>query len=193
MTERCLSLLTQKLGSQIIESSLSLGDAMVRIDRKRIPDFFRILKLDTELSFNFLSDITAVDWLDSKPDRFEVVYHLGSFNTFLRARVKVWVPENDCIVPSVTSLWSGANYMEREVWDMYGIKFEGHPDLRKILMYDSFDGFPLRKDYPVQGKQPRLPLRSPEVRNTAVDMNRPSLVQISRRPSSSDAQQSRGV
>lgn len=184
MTDRCLSLLTQKLGSQIVESSLSCGDAVVRIEKSRVPDFFRILKLDTELSFNYLSDITAVDWLDSMPHRFEVVYHLGSLKTGNRVRVKVWVPENDCTVPSVTGLWSGANFLEREVWDMYGIRFEGHPDLRRILMYDEFEGHPLRKDYPVQGKQPRMPLRSPEVRNTAVDMVRPTLVQINRRASS---------
>jgi NADH:ubiquinone oxidoreductase subunit C len=71
--------------------------------------------------------------------------------------------------------------MEREAWDMYGVTFKGHPDQRRILMYDEFEGHPLRKDYPVQGKQPRIPLRSPEVRNTAVDMARPNLVSINRR------------
>lgn len=144
-------------------------------------EFFRLLKLDAELGFSMFIDVTVVDWLDARPNRFEVVYHLLNLNKRTRLRVKIDVPESNPQVDSVTDLWSAANFMEREAWDMYGVDFKGHPDMRRILMYDEFEGHPLRKDYPVEGKQPRIPLRSPEVRNTAVDMVRPNLVKINRR------------
>jgi NADH-quinone oxidoreductase subunit C len=125
--------------------------------------------------------VTAIDWMDSREERYEVIYHLLSLSQGLRIRVRVFVPESDASLESVQDIWAGANFMEREVWDMYGVAFKGHPDLRRILMYDEFKGHPLRKDYPVQGKQPRIPLRAPEVRNTAVDMKRSELVTIGRR------------
>lgn len=177
-SEALLELLRSKLSSQLLESSLSLGDVVVRIDRKNLLDFFRLLKLDADLAFNFCLDVTAVDWLDSQTERFELVYHLLSLNYQQRLRVKVWVPEENPEVDSLTGLWSVTNFLEREVWDMYGIKFKNHPDLRRIMMYDEFEGHPLRKDYPVQGKQPRVQLRHPEVENTARLMQRPALVQI---------------
>ena len=181
LSVRLHSLLTTKLSSQITKSSVELGDVVVWVKRESLLDFFGLIKLDSELQFNFLVDITAVDWMDSAPERFEVVYHLMSLPYKYRLRVKVPVPETDAWVPSVVSLWGGANFMEREAWDMYGVVFKGHPDLRRILMYEEFKGHPLRKDYPVQGKQPRVPLRYPEVRNTAVDMQRPALVRINPR------------
>jgi NADH-quinone oxidoreductase subunit C len=135
-----------------------------------------------------LLSVTAVDWMDDRDERFEVVYHLLSLTRKVRLRVKCWVSEDEPKVASVSSLWSSADFMERECWDMYGIEFEEHPNLRRILMYDEFVGYPLRKDYPVQAKQPRIPLRSPEVRNTAVDMQREPLVQISPRKKQQDQQ-----
>lgn len=182
-----LQLLEVKLPGSILSSNVDRDEAVVRIDRSSLLDFYRLLKLDSELRFDFLVSITAVDWLDQKEQRFEVVYHVMSLANAHRLRVKVWVPEDDPQVESVTALWSGANFMEREVWDMYGITFKHHPDLRRILMYDEFEGHPLRKDYPVQGKQPRIPLRSPEVHNTARDMHRPDLVTIRPRSKTSPA------
>lgn len=176
-----ISLLKSKLGSHIESASLDLGDAVISIKRGSILDIFKILKLDSQFQFNYLVDITVVDWMDSKSERFEVVYHLMSLPLKHRLRIKAFVPEEDPAIDSVVSLWSGANFLEREAWDMYGVVFKGHGDLRRIMMYDEFVGHPLRKDYPVQGKQPRIPLRSPEVSNTARDMNRPELVQIKRR------------
>lgn len=173
-----LALLQSKLEAQIESSEISRGHVVVRVSRESMLDFFKLLKLDTELDFNMFVSVTAVDWLDEQDQRFEVVYHLTSSRRHHRLRVKIAVPESSPKVHSLCSLWSGANFMEREVWDMYGIEFEGHPDLRRILMYEEFKGFPLRKDYPVQGKQPRIPLRYPEVQNTARLMNRPALVQI---------------
>ncbi len=176
-----IELLKNKLGNAIQESGVDLGDAVVRVERGQAYDFFRLLKLDSQLAFNLLVDITVVDWMDQKQERFEVVYHFLSTTILHRLRVKIWVPESDPTVESIVSLWKGANFMEREAWDMYGVVFKNHPDLRRILMYDEFVGHPLRKDYPVQGKQPRVPLRAPEVRNTAVDMKRPDLVQIKKK------------
>ncbi len=178
-----LELLRSKLASQLIESDLNLGDVVLRIDRKHLLDFFKLLKLDRELSFDLLLNITAVDWLDAQTERFELVYHFLSLTHHNRLRVKLWVPEDNPEVESAFSLWASANFMEREVWDMYGIKFKNHPDLRRILMYDEFEGHPLRKDYPLQGKQPRVKLRYPEVQNTARLMQRPDLVQINKKKS----------
>lgn len=176
--EAFLRLLNGKLGSQILESSVNLGFPEVRVDRKSALDLFKILKLDAELKFDLFLSVTAVDWMDQREDRFEMVYHILSTKTWNRLRVKISVPESDPEVPSVSNLWLGSNFMEREVFDMYGIKFKGHSDLRRTLLYDEFVGHPLRKDYPIQAKQPRVPLRYPEVRNTAVDMKRPSLIAI---------------
>jgi len=170
--------LQDKLGDYLLDARTSLGDAEVRIAPSSVGDFFRLLKLDSELAFNMFVDVTAVDWMDERDERFEVVYHLLSISTHYRLRVKVDLPESAAKLPSVSHLWAGANFLEREVFDMYGVEFEGHPDMRRILMYDEFKGYPLRKDYPVQGKQPRIQLRAPEVENTARHMHRSELVQI---------------
>jgi NADH-quinone oxidoreductase subunit C len=105
-------------------------------------------------------DVTAVDFLGRTP-RFEVVYHLYSMSQGHRLRVKILVEEADPAVPSLSALWHAANWLEREVWDMFGIRFDGHPDLRRILMYPEFQGHPLRKDYPVAKRQPLVPERDP--------------------------------
>jgi NADH-quinone oxidoreductase subunit C len=163
-----------------ISSEFSLGDLVVHCSVDQIFDLLSTLK-GNPFSFEMFLSVTAVDWMDEKDQRFEVVYHLLSLKNKQRIRIKVAVSENDCTLPSAASLWGGADFMERECWDMYGINFSGHPNLKRILMYDEFKGHPLRKDYPVQGKQPRIQLRSPEVKNTAVNMNRPELVKINRR------------
>ena len=171
-----LECLLRKAGDMIADSSVDLGDAVVRVARDRMKEFFRIVRDDPELKFDMLSWATGVDWMDRRRDRFEVVYGLYSFPNRIRLRVKVDVPERSPEVDTVTDLWSSAFFLEREIWDMYGIRFRNHPDLRRILMYEEFVGHPLRKDYPIQAKQPRLRLRSPEVTNTARDMERPSLM-----------------
>ncbi len=145
------------------------------LDRRVILGVFEKLKEDSKFLFSMLVDVTCVDWLDQREERFELVYQLLSLTFNHRLCLKVAVPESDPEVDSVRPLWPAANFMEREVWDMFGIKFRGHGDLRRILMYDEFTGHPLRKDYPLRRKQPRVPLRSPELRNTASDMQRPVL------------------
>jgi NADH-quinone oxidoreductase subunit C len=107
--------------------------------------------------FDLLVDITCVDYLNYRgaEDRFGLVYLLANTATNERLTLRVFVNEPDLSVPSAVPLWEGANWLEREVWDMFGIRFEGHPDLRRILMPEEFTAFPLRKDYPLQGRGER--------------------------------------
>ena len=114
----------------------------------RIVEVCRYLK--DEQDFIRLSGITAVDWQPADP-RFEVVYLLHSLKRNVRLRLKCWVSESGCEIDSVTSVWRSANWYEREVFDLFGIAFRNHPDLRRILMPADWDGHPLRKDYPVHG------------------------------------------
>lgn len=178
------NLLSSKLGPELISCSLNINTAEISILPEKLLDLGRILKIDRDFTFEMLVSVTAVDWMDQKDNRFEVVYHLLSLSKGHRLRIKVPISESTPEVPSLVSIWGGADFMERECFDMYGIIFSGHPDLRRILMYDEFVGYPLRKDYPLQGKQPRIPLRHPEVRNTAVDMRRPELVSINKKQNS---------
>lgn len=142
---------------------------------------FQRLRDEPPFLFNMLIDITCVDWLDRREPRFDVVYQLLSLSHLHRLCLKIHVNEEHPEVDSVRDLWPTANFLEREVWDMYGVCFKGHGDLRRILMYDEFVGHPLRKDYPVRGKQPRVPLRIPELRNDSADMFRDDLVALPRR------------
>lgn len=158
-----------------------LSDLVIETDKERGLSVLTDLKESPELDFSMLLDLTCIDWMDRQESRFEIVYHLLSLKNLARVRIKIPVKEQSPSIFSVVPLWSSANFLEREVWDMYGIEFRGHPDLRRILMYEEFKGHPLRKDYPLQGKQPRVPLRYPEVSNTARDMNRAPLVAIGRR------------
>ncbi len=100
--------------------------------------------------YNYFEDMTAVDWFPSAP-RFQLSYHLLSHARKERIRVCVWLAEDDSSVESITSVWPAADFYEREVFDLFGIRFEGHPNLRRILMPDDWEGHPLRKDYPVEG------------------------------------------
>jgi len=164
-TDSELANIEETLGGKILESRQRHGDDVVVLDRAGLRESFRLLK--EKLTFNFLSDITAVDYWQKKEPRFEVVYQIISLPNRRRLRVRVPVPENDPTVDSLTPLWRGANFLEREVWDLYGIHFTDHPDLRRILLYDEFQGHPLRKDYPVNLCQPRVPER--HVDGTFVD------------------------
>jgi NADH-quinone oxidoreductase subunit C len=162
-----LQYIKEKLGPRVLETLHSQRDDIVILDRVGLRESFRFFKEDPQLAFNFLSDITAVDYWKKKEPRFEVVYHLTAFERRAKLRVRVPVPENDAAVDSLTPLWKGANFMEREVWDLFGIRFVDHPDLRRVLLYEEFQGHPLRKDYPVNLWQPRVPER--RVEGTFVD------------------------
>jgi len=164
-TRSQLANIQEKLGANVIESIQAQGDDVVVLEREGLRESFRRLK--DELGFDLLSDITAVDYWQKKTPRFEVVYQIVLRAKRSRLRVRVPVPEDDPTVDSLTPLWRGANFLEREVWDLYGIRFADHPNLRRILLYDEFQGHPLRKDYPVNLCQPRVPER--HVDGTFVD------------------------
>jgi NADH-quinone oxidoreductase subunit C len=150
-----LKRLIAECGDSVKETHALHGDATARVDRDRIEDVLAFLRDDAELEFEVLMDLTAVDYLGEQP-RFEVVYHLYSVSRNHRVRVKVRVPEDDPTIASAVPIYASANWMEREVFDLYGIRFNGHPDLRRILLYDQFEGHPLRKDYPKERRQPLL-------------------------------------
>lgn len=122
----------------------------IYVDRANIREACALLRENSEFPFNFLSDVTCVDWYPSEP-RFEVVYHLLSIPKKERVRLKVRLDGSSPVVESVTSVWPGANYFEREIFDLFGIRFTGHPYLRRLLMPEDWEGYPLRKDYPVEG------------------------------------------
>ncbi|MFQ6016273.1 MAG: NADH-quinone oxidoreductase subunit C [Anaerolineae bacterium] len=140
--------LRKALPDAVGEVATFRGETTIMVKKERIVDVALFLRDDEELGYNFLSTICGVDYLGREP-RFAVVYHLCSMTNKRRVRLKVLVDEDDPVVPTLTTLWPGANWYEREVYDMFGISFDGHPDLRRILMPDDWEGHPLRKDYPL--------------------------------------------
>ena len=146
----------------ILDFSKEFGELTLVVRKDSVYEILEFLKTDAELSYDFLVDVTAVDYSQmedvlTKYDyaRFMVVYHLYSYKTGDRLRLKAPVHEKELSVQSVTSLWKGAAWLEREAYDMFGITFENHPDLRRILMPDDFEGYPLCKDYPLRGRGER--------------------------------------
>lgn len=146
---RAVVALKEKFASSILEVSAFRGEVTITVAKSQILDILSCLK--NLLQFNQLTDVTAVDYLGKKDDRFMMVYQLLSIPNKDRLRIKCPVAELDCNVASATSVWSTANWLEREVFDLFGIVFDGHPDLRRILLTDDWVGYPLRKDYPLQG------------------------------------------
>jgi NADH-quinone oxidoreductase subunit C len=163
VSEELLAKVGEVLGDKILDSYASVGDTTIVVACEQIVEVMRMLRDHAELRFNFLMDLTAVDYLGREP-RFDVVYHLASIEAQPRGsapcrlphrlRVKIGVPEEPCEAPSLVEVWPAANWMEREAWDLYGIRFQGHPDPRRILLYEQFEGHPLRKDYPKERRQP---------------------------------------
>ena len=148
------------LPGTIVESYTRHGNEVIVIQRDEGPHVFSTLRDHPDFAFTCLSDLTAVDFFGQEP-RFEIVYVLYSIPKNHRLRVKIRVAEDDAWAHTVSHLWKSGNWLEREVWDMFGIKFKDHPDLRRILMYEEFRGYPLRKDYPVQKRQPLVEERDP--------------------------------
>lgn len=152
--------LKQRFGADILDSHSNHGNDTIIVSRERMADIMRALHDEPGFGFEFLIDVTCVDRFGREP-RFEVVYHLKSIAQGHRLRVRILVPENDAWAPSLYDLWKSADWLERECYDMFGIDFRGHPDLRRVLLYDSFKGYPLRKDYPYQERQPVVPETDP--------------------------------
>jgi NADH-quinone oxidoreductase subunit C len=154
-----LSRLTERFGSAI-HTSHDRDEPMAIVEPSALLELLGFCRDDPDLRMDMLMDLTAVDYL-KYPDRedgprFEVVYHLYSVGQNHRLRVKVGVDGDEPEVPSAVPLWPIANWYEREVWDMFGIRFAGHPDLRRLLLYEEFVGHPLRKDYPMNRRQPLI-------------------------------------
>ncbi len=146
---RAVVKLKEKFSASIIDVVEFRGEVTVTVAKDAIMEILSFLKLS--LQYNLLTDLTAVDYLGKKEERFMMVYLLYSIPNKDRLRIKTPVSEAECTIPTATTVWKTANWLEREVFDLFGIAFSGHPDLRRILMTDDWVGHPLRKDYPLQG------------------------------------------
>lgn len=179
MAREVLERLQKKFPQEVLGTHSMHGDDTAVVPRTALLTICTWLKESPAMDFAMLTDLTTVDYLGMKPNvrvaspgaekagsgvgkpRFEVVYHLNSLSHGIRLRLKVPLEGDDPSLPSVVALWKSANWMEREAWDLYGIRFEGHPDLRRILMYEEFVGHPLRKDYPHAKRQPLIAMKNP--------------------------------
>ena len=150
-----LEKIKEKFLDDVYETHEFRGDLVAVVNKDIIREVMKFLKTDPKLDFNILMDLSAVDYLwQERVPRFDVVYHVYSLARNYRLRVKASVDEKNPVIDSIVSLWPIADWFEREVWDMFGIKFKGHPNLKRIMMYEEFVGHPLRKDYPYNKRQP---------------------------------------
>jgi|TARA_B110000240_G_scaffold56955_1_gene64842 NADH-quinone oxidoreductase subunit C len=165
-TGELTTLLKQEFPDDVTDFHAHRDDETVVIKRDALEAVCRFLRDDTRCSFEIMMDLTAVDRLEmNETPRFEMVYHFKSLTHARRLRLKVRLTEDDCKIASIHHLWKAVDWYERECFDMFGIVFEGHPDLRRILMYDEFEGHPLRKDYPIDKQQPLMELKEVEERH----------------------------
>lgn len=152
------ALIKKEFSKLFVGSHVQHGDETVIIKREGMLELFRFLQNDRRCQFDMMIDLTAVDYLPRQP-RFEVVYHLKSTTLHHRLRLKLPVDEASCEVDSILGLWVAADWYERECAEMYGITFAGHPNLKPLLLYEGFQGYPLRKDYEKGLMQPLVPMR----------------------------------
>lgn len=145
------SALNARFADAIEEVVEALGEVTVIVRRDRLVELMEFLRDEPSLKFNFLSDEAGVDLGEFAEPRFAVAYHLYSLSFNHRLRIKVYLAEDDAWLPTVCEVWKAANWLEREIYDLFGIDFVGHPDLRRILMPADYEGHPLRKDFPVKG------------------------------------------
>lgn len=134
------------------------NEVTVYVPRENLIEVARFCKTGDDMGYDYLSDLTGNDWPDRDP-RFEVIYQLYSMQHFTYLRLQVRVPEDDIVVPSVTGVWGTANWHERETFDLFGIRFDGHPDLRRILLSEDWEGHPLRQDYEIGWEEPEFTVR----------------------------------
>jgi NADH-quinone oxidoreductase subunit C len=145
-----LARLLDSIGSAVEGAKFDRDELSILVEKSLVREACAILRDDPNCPFNYLADLTCVDWYPSEP-RFGVVYHLLSIPKKERVRLKAHLHGSSPVIESVTSVWPSANFFEREVYDLFGIRFTGHPNLKRILMPDDWEGHPLRKDYPVEG------------------------------------------
>lgn len=157
MAEKLIELVKKNFEEAVLRHHSRLGNDTVVIDREKLPEVIEYLRDDDATQMDLIRDITAVDYLHRQP-RFDVVYVLYSIQKKHMLTVRVPLAEDDVDLPSIAHLYGCAAWLEREVFDMYGMNFTGHPDLRRVLLYEEFEGYPLRKDYHVQASQPRMEL-----------------------------------
>jgi len=155
--EALIDLLREKLGAAVRDVSVSLGDDVVVLDPGSVRPALAALR-EKPFDYAVLLDMTCVDYAAGE-GRFELVYHLYSLSRNVRLRLKASVPAGDPAVASLTGLWKNADWLEREIFDMFGVRFDGHPDLKRLLTYEGFEGHPLRKSYPWRLAQPRIPMK----------------------------------
>ena len=160
-----LETVQQSLPDMVEDSKTFRDELTIIVKPENIPAVIQYLMETPGLIYNFLSDISAVDYYPDydRPGRFGVSYHLYSMLYNRRLRVKTYVDEDEPIVPTVTDLWPVANWLEREAYDMMGIEFEGHPNLRRILMPDDWNGHPHRRDYPLGYETPQFSFNAEEI------------------------------
>ncbi|HZH89863.1 MAG TPA: NADH-quinone oxidoreductase subunit C [Pyrinomonadaceae bacterium] len=149
-----ISALQETHGGAVSEVIEAFGEVTLVVPREHIVELCEYLKTAPQFGFNLLADICGVDRGPEEDPRFEVNYHLFSTTKFHRLRLKVVLSEEDAQVPTVTGVWRTANWHERETFDMFGVRFDGHPDLRRILLPDDWQGHALRKDFPLRGYEP---------------------------------------
>jgi len=148
--------LREAFPEEVLETAEFRGQPQVVLRRDRIVEICRFLRDEPDLAFDYPASLCGVDYLGRDP-RFEVVYNLYSTAHRHRVILRAQVPESDAAIETVTGVWVGVNWHERETWDMFGISFRGHPDLRRILMPEDWEGHPLRKDYPLKGPEKEWP------------------------------------
>jgi NADH-quinone oxidoreductase subunit C len=160
MSQRVIERLKAQFGDRILEVLSFRGDESVRVAPESWVEVATFLKQDVECACNHFTDLTAVDYPEREPEqpRFDVLFIVRSLEKKQRIAVKTRVADGQSL-PTLVRVWAGADWAEREVFDMFGIRFEGHPDLRRILLYEEFVGYPLRKDYPIDRTQPLVPYR----------------------------------
>lgn len=160
MSQLALDRLKEKFGEAVLETHSHRGDDTALVRPEQILAICRFLKDDPEMDFKLLESVTAVDrmLLPETSPRFEIIYHLFSVTHNKRVRLKARVdeaaPGKNPEIETVVTVWRTADWWERLVWDMYGVKFRGHPNLKRLYLYEEFKGHPLRKDYPLKGRQP---------------------------------------
>jgi NADH-quinone oxidoreductase subunit C len=158
MSQAVVERLTAHFGERVLETSDAFGDHEVVVAIKDWAEVAQFMKDDSDLQMDHFIDLTAVDYPERESSRFDLLLMTRSSVTGARIRLRTYVKDGE-EPGTLSGIWSGANWAEREVWDMFGIKFNGHPDMRRILLYDEFVGHPLRKDYPIDKAQPLVPYR----------------------------------
>ncbi|MEM7604750.1 MAG: NADH-quinone oxidoreductase subunit C [Myxococcota bacterium] len=159
MSKKVLKALKKEFGDKILAESSEHGDDTVTVAPKNWEKVAEFLRDNDKCAMNHFGDLTAVDWPEREGERFELVLYVRSMQHSHRVFVRTFIADGK-EAPTLTGVWAGANWAEREIYDMFGIRFKGHKDMRRILLYEEFEGYPLRKDYPIDRAQPLVEYRT---------------------------------